>query len=56
MQRELLEEFFRPGDSLCRACAREAEKRNPAVKLARNIVAQPREAWAQRMLHSIGAL
>ena len=54
--KELPEELFRVDNSQCRRCAREAEMRNPAVKLAQGITAQPKEAWALDLLKRIGAL
>jgi hypothetical protein len=49
-KRELLEELFREGSPQCRTCAREAEQRNPVVRIAPGILAAPRERWAQDLI------
>ena len=54
-KKELPDEFYRGESPQCRACAREAELRNPAIKVANGIVAQPREAWAVDLLKRISA-
>ena len=48
--------LFREDSSQCRICARKEKLRNPAIKLANGIVAQPREAWSRDILRRIGAL
>ena len=41
--KELPEELFREDNPQCRICARKEKLRNPVVKPAPNVVAQPRE-------------
>jgi hypothetical protein len=59
--------MFCPGDERCEECAREPlpataihprtnEPPPPAVVIANNVVARPREAWAHHVLRLIGAL
>jgi hypothetical protein len=48
-KRELPKELFREGNPQCRICAREAEQRNPVVRIAAGIIAQPRERWAKAL-------
>jgi hypothetical protein len=49
-KKELPEEFYRGNSPHCRTCAQKAEQRNPAVKVARNVIAQPREQWAKELI------
>ena len=48
--KELPEECFRGNASRCGVCQREAEERNPAVKIAAGIIDAPRERWAKELL------
>ena len=49
-KRELPEELFREDSPQCRTCAREAEQRNPVVRIAAGVVAVPREQWAKEVI------
>jgi hypothetical protein len=44
------EQLFRDGSPQCRPCAREAEQRNPVVRIATGIIAAPRERWAKEVI------
>jgi hypothetical protein len=41
---------FREDSPQCRICAREAEQRNPVVRVAAGVVAAPREQWAKDLI------
>jgi hypothetical protein len=49
-KKELPEELFREDSHSCRLCARKAEQRNPIIKIADGITAQPRERWAKELI------
>jgi hypothetical protein len=50
-KKELPEELFREDSPECRTCARALR-----CRVAPGVVAMPKEAWARRVLHTIGAL
>jgi hypothetical protein len=54
-KKELPEELFREGSPQCRTYAREAEQRNPVVRIAASIVAAPREQWAKELIARLQA-
>jgi hypothetical protein len=48
--KKLPEELFREDSPQCRICAREAEQRNPVVRIANGVIAAPREQWARELI------